>query len=271
MFVKYPKIETSVGRRSADGQEWILTEKVHGANFSMMVSNNDRSIHCFKRTGPIYSAEDVMDRVRETHIFPHVLLGVLAEFCTGDFFYYHERVVKREEKRVWQLFEACKKRDPTTTQMTVYGELFGGAYPHKDVAPVPEIKKPVQVRIYYASDVHFMAFDMRTDSKSFLPYADAMELFEQVGMLFAEPLARNKDLGVLLRQFDLERFPSTIPLLLRLPPLPFNTIEGFVYRTLTGPRHLIKRKSKRFEEVEFLGCLAVLRICVIHPFLSSSG
>lgn len=40
-----------------------------------------------------------------------------------------------------------------------YGELFGGKYPHPDVAAHPDVR-PIQSGVYYCPDLRFAAFDV---------------------------------------------------------------------------------------------------------------
>lgn len=39
---------------------------------------------------------------------------------------------------ILKAFQIIKNRDnPTTKAVRIHGEIFGGAYPHKDVKPIP--------------------------------------------------------------------------------------------------------------------------------------
>jgi hypothetical protein len=46
------------------------------------------------------------------------------------------KVVKRYNEKVLKAFEIVKKDFPELETLRIFGELFGGGYPHKDVTPV---------------------------------------------------------------------------------------------------------------------------------------
>lgn len=46
------------------------------------------------------------------------------------------------------------------TIVKVYGELFGGCYPHKDVTPSKNKVKRIQKGVWYSPYVRFYAFDI---------------------------------------------------------------------------------------------------------------
>ena len=156
----------------------------------------------------------------------------------------------------------------------IYGELFGGLYSHKDkkYLPKPGIKH-VQKGVYYSPALHFYAFDIRTNyfedddekdssnkpkkkQKSVkLEFGKSLEIFKKSGFLYCEPLK----IGTFDEciSFDVEKFESTIPSKLGLPPptdpqndTPIKNIaEGIVLRKLYGRHASIKIKAKAFYEV----------------------
>jgi len=74
------------------------------------------------------------------------------------------------------------------------GELFGGAYPHKDVPANPKVK-PVQTGIWYSPNIEFIAFDLAfevensaTTGRQYADYESAIAVFTKAKLFYAEPL-----------------------------------------------------------------------------------
>lgn len=151
--------------------------------------------------------------------------------------------------------------------MYIYGEIFGGCYPHPAVAPDHSVR-PVQTGVYYSPRIEFSAFDLATSSaaaaaaaatvasRTFLPYADAVAIFKAAGHPYQEPLFVGKYEQV--QNYEI-RFVSRVPERLGLPPLTdrSNWAEGVVikpYRVAyvegeKGPlRPIFKRKIAEFDE-----------------------
>jgi len=137
------------------------------------------------------------------------------------------------------------------TLLYIYGEFFGGVYPHKDL-PRPT-QTPVQRGVYYCPHYEFYGFDVRTDSsKGYLDYDKAVALFEECGFYYAKPLATGP-LEELLKMDP--AFQTSIPSIFNLPPLEKNTSEGLVLKPVktlyftSGSRVILKNKSEDFLEV----------------------
>lgn len=75
--------------------------------------------------------------------------------------------------------------------ITVYGELFGGHYPHDSVSPVSGLK-PVQTGIYYSPSLEFFVFDIaihkQDKAAAFLSYGDMRDLCIQSGFQYVHAL-----------------------------------------------------------------------------------
>ena len=130
-YEKMPDSLNKLGFSDAEFSElkkitWVVTEKVHGANFSFVYANG--LLKFAKR----------------------------KEFLswTDDFFGF-QLVVNRLENKVLRLFEQLEK-DLPARKWQIYGELFGGHYPHPDV-PAKENLFPIQTGVYYSPDIHFCA------------------------------------------------------------------------------------------------------------------
>lgn len=139
---KYNEIEnahnlTKVAAIRESGYEgkWCLTEKIHGTNFSIRINLNDMSVFFCNRTAVV-----------------------------GDNFYNHLHVVNENikpdyDRLVKNLKEIYGDSLDEYHQVAVFGELFGGFYPHPEVQACPRAKK-VQKGIWYTPDNEFMAFDI---------------------------------------------------------------------------------------------------------------
>ncbi|KAL6064768.1 RNA ligase [Balamuthia mandrillaris] len=203
---------------------WVITEKVHGANFAFITDGAD--IKCAKRSGLLKEEED---------------------------FYCWPQVLQKHEPFIRSAFAFLKERIQFDV-LTIYGELFGGMYPHEDVPKVEGVKH-VQKGVYYCPTVEFYAFDVHVtnpDGNRYLSVDFALEVFQTAQFPFyAEPLARGTFHELL--KFDVEQFHSTIPAKLGLPLLPENIAEGVVLRPALSEQFgcwpCLKLKSERFHEV----------------------
>jgi Rnl2 family RNA ligase len=154
------------------------------------------------------------------------------------------------------VFEQAKKYHPETHRVTIYGELFGGIYPHDDVKDTGH--QPVQKGVYYCPWIDFYAFDIMihdTVKKDpyWMNYTHAMKCFESANMFYAKPLRE----GNLNDCFSFNiKINSSIPKLLGLPSLNKNQIEGVIIKCsepliLPGrhDRAIFKHKNDKFAEV----------------------
>lgn len=213
-WTKYPKMPDQ-SHPSVRG-EYIVSEKIHGANFSILISPAG-NVEFAKRTGILGNADD----------------------------FYSIRTSGFLEEKLFPLARAIKD----DTEIHIYGELFGGSYPHSDIEPIVGMK-PVQRGIWYSPGLEFIAFDVRTNG-AFLDHDDAKELCEQAGFMFVAPLFR----GSLAECNSFpNRFDSTIPARFGLSPLSEpNLAEGVVIRPAREPLHgnnrgLFKSKIPEFQE-----------------------
>jgi|SRR5580704_18048064 Rnl2 family RNA ligase len=209
--------------------EWVVTEKIHGANFALV--SDGVAIRTAKRK---------------------------AFLSPGEDFFGHEAVLARLAPAVLRLVERARARDAGVTRVLVYGERFGGGYPHVDVAPDPSVQ-PVQTGVWYAPGIAFAAFDVGVvregdEARAYLDHDDAAALLAEAGIFHVGPLFRGA-------YADAAAFPlgfeTTIPAALGLPPLgPSNKAEGVVIkpaRTVTlrdgrAIRPVVKRKIPEFAE-----------------------
>ncbi len=203
-------------------------EKVHGANFSFVYENKNLSFA--KRKEPIK--------------------------WTDDFFGF-QLIVSRIEENVIRLFEELS-HDFKADKYVLYGELFGGKYPHSNVNPDTNIQA-IQTGIYYSPTIEFYAFDIalefhNTQAKSYLDYQKAISYFEKFNLVHAKILFSGKLNDAL--NFNI-RINSQVPSQLGLPALENNLIEGVVIKPLNhqsvlqqNPRPILKVKNPEFDEEE---------------------
>jgi len=228
-YVPYPKIVDSLAawnadeleRRALDKQVWVASEKLHGAN--LCIATDGTQIVVAKRRAVLDPTES---------------------------FFAYKRAVAPLVTGVRRVFRALA----TDSWAFIYGELFGGEYPHPDVAPI-EAVHPVQSAIYYSPDVRFCAFDLATVDASgngaFVSYRRAVDLFQSAGIPLAPILAT----GTLSELLSLPvTFATRVPGQLGLPALPDNWAEGMVIKPwdaetpLAEPRRVVKRKRPEFAE-----------------------
>jgi Rnl2 family RNA ligase len=227
-FTSYEKIAETTAKWGLDEKayrqlrraSWVVTEKIHGANFSFVVDGE--TLHCANRRHLLEEDEEFFgwQQVRD-RLAPAV--REVAKQLPGE-------------------------------RITIYGELFGGTYPHPEVPAVPGAQ-PVQTGVWYAPDVQLCAFDIAMGSESkrrYLDYERTVALCTNAGLLVAEPLFIG---GYEAAQEYPVRFDSTLPRRLGLPALPpgTNIAEGVVvkpYREIAGVsvRPIIKRKIPEFAE-----------------------
>lgn len=231
-FKKYSSIENTFDKEFLDKVKselaenvlYAVQEKVHGANFSLVTDGN--TIFAGKRTGLIEANQK---------------------------FYEHEELLERYTPKVIALFSSMKQKYSDVVSMTVYGEIFGGSYPHPEVKNNSQIIC-IQKGVYYCPNHEFYAFDLylnTIESGRYLSVNEASEFFEQHAFLYAKTLF----VGTLEEclQYPNE-FPSLVSGWLGLPPLDDNVCEGVVIRPLevmylhNGARVLLKNKNSRFAE-----------------------
>lgn len=227
-FNKYNSIENayqedflqSIREQGFGHLEYTVQEKVHGANLSFITDG--KNIVCAKRTAILLDTE---------------------EFFNSKF------VKAKYEDKLLQLFEEVNRLYKTQT-LSIFGELFGGGYPHAEVPPVADAKL-VQRGIYYCPENDFYAFDILLDNGTYLDLDTVNALFEKMGFLYAQTLFRGSLADCLAYPNE---FKTTLPDRFKLPELPGNFCEGVVIRPIKpqflggGSRVLIKNKNEKWAE-----------------------
>ena len=225
---KYSSIENTYREEfieliKAEGKntgEWVVTEKIHGGQLALY-----------------YDGSELKASTR-------------TAFLTQDMnFFNYEKVVAANADKVKAIYQILVKERGSVSLLIIYGELFGGDYPHPDVPKVKNAKR-LQKGVFYHPDNLFYAFDIRVDGR-FLSVDDANRLFEAVDMFYAKPLMRGTFEECLKYP---NKFPSKISEWLGLPPLEDNIAEGIVIKPVNpeflqiGERVILKSKNEKFEE-----------------------
>ena len=226
--IKYSSIENTYRQQfidlikedGLDAGEWVVTEKIHGGQLSIYYDGNE--IKASTRTS--FLTEDV------------------------DFFNW-PKVLADNQDKVKELYDILKSKNKDISVVIVYGELFGGSYPHPEVNKVKGAKR-LQKGVHYHPDNLFYAFDIRVDGK-YLSVDECNELFEQVGLFYARPIFRGTFEECLNYP---NKFISKISGWLGLPPIEDNVAEGIVIKPVEprflgiGERAILKSKNEKFEE-----------------------
>jgi Rnl2 family RNA ligase len=140
--------------------------------------------------------------------------------------------------------------------VVLYGELYGGAYPHPDVAPVPGLA-PVQTGIWYAPDLRYAVFDVlvasgEDDEGEFLAHREVVALAREIGLDSPPVLHSGPRAAVLMVPV---RQATRVPIGLGLPELAGNFAEGVVLkpdaRARPSARIVYKQKITEFDELRF--------------------
>ena len=231
-FKKYNSIENSfcrefmekvVAEMPAD-LEYVVQEKVHGANTSFLCDGT--SMRFAKRTSMLEDDERFYD-------YPELL----ERYCV----------------KVTALAMDVMGRYAGTRSVNIFGEMFGGAYPHKDVQPNRNVTI-IQKGVCYTPEHEFYGFDIYlagNESGRYLPVDEINELFEKHGFFYARTLFKGT-LSDCLKYPN--AFQSKIAEWLGLPPIDDNICEGVVIRPVVpmylrnGSRVLIKSKNEKFAE-----------------------
>lgn len=227
-FKKYNSIEnsyqddfiSSIIEQGFGDLTYVVQEKVHGANLSFITDG--QNILSAKRTELILDSEE---------------------------FYNSKFVLANYKDKILNLHKAIST-DIDSKTVTIFGEIFGGGYPHPDI-PKDDIAKLVQRGIYYCPQNDFYAFDILIDNDKYLDVETANAYFEMFGFVYAKTLHKGTLKDCLAYS---NTFKTTIPTEYNLPELDGNICEGVVVRPTeatffrNGSRVIIKNKNEKWAE-----------------------
>ena len=204
-------------RQHLDAKETcVVQEKIHGANFSF------------------WCTEDVISTAsRNKFLEP------------GTNFFNWEQVLEKYRPNIQKLCSMVNK----PTEVILYGEIYGGNYPHDNVKAVDGAQQ-VQSKIYYCAHNDFHGFDIKVNGE-YLPVDEVNRLYETCGIPYACTLYEGT-LDACLQYPN--QFITTLPSMHNCPPIKGNTCEGIVIKPKRpaflpgGERVILKDKNKQFVE-----------------------
>lgn len=231
-FKKYSSIDNAITREfmervrteMPEDLEWVVQEKVHGANTSFLCDGED--VKFAKR------------------------MSVLSD---DDKFYDFQSMLETYDPRVLSLFKRIHETHPDVSAISVFGEMFGGRYAHEGVPAVKGLTL-IQKGVNYTPVHEFYGFDIylfEGESGYYLAVDEVNSLFEAEDFFYARSLMRGS-LAECLKYPN--AFQSKISQWLGLPDIDDNICEGVVIRPVVpqylrnGSRVLIKSKNARFAE-----------------------
>jgi Rnl2 family RNA ligase len=202
-FLPFPKLPC---RGSADADVWVALEKIHGAHLVMDV--DARTVRFGKRKGWLQENEPFFGW--------QLLRGALRESA----------------RKVFDQLDADR--------VVLYGELFGGGYPHPQVAD--KGLTPVQTGVWYSPDLRWALFEVRADDE-YLSWSECQALASKAGIVTPPVIARGKKAEIDALP---DRFPSRLAVSLGLPLLgDGNLAEGLVVKPDARMAAAIYASSKR--------------------------
>ena len=240
-FFSYPDIENSYQQGFIDKIKeagygeipYLITEKIHGAN-----------------------SQIEYDVTTEEFLY-----GNRSKFLAEDEKFYNlQKCLKKYEDSVKKLSRILKKDLAVMGQqlktVIVYGEIFGGTYPHEDVQKDRNGIK-VQKGVFYSPSNDWLAFDVAytvfgSDNRYFLSGNRFFSLCVVSGIDVVPVLCEAKNLDEALAYKD--DMPSFVYHKYKLPKIEDNIMEGIVIRPLNDDvwfgnhRLILKKKNDKFKE-----------------------
>ena len=231
-FKKYSSIENTFNKdfmdeiksEGFDSLQYVVQEKVHGANCCLVT--NGQTVQFAKRTGWVEA---------------------------GEKFYNYEDLLERYKDKAISLYHRIKARYTDLESIAIFGEMFGGKYPHPDVKNNTRLTC-IQKGVSYCPEHEFYAFDLSiqtAETRRYLSLDEMNGYFEDGYFFYAKTLMQGT-LEACLAYPD--AFQSRIAEWLGLPAIEDNICEGVVIRPVephyfkNGSRLLLKSKNSRFAE-----------------------
>lgn len=196
---------------------WTVTEKIHGANFSVMLNDYDELV-CCKRSGEILPDE--------------------------KFFSYQEVVRKYGEniKRLIKHFRGLHQ----TNNVQVFGEIYGGNSNDQVKSKFGSIQKEV----FYTPEIEFAMFQVLINTDTWMNVFDVM----LEGAVYGVPVAPRLFVGTLNEALNYTNEFNSVVAKNHGYVFDNNTCEGVVIEPITplmlsnGSRVIIKNKNSKFTE-----------------------
>ncbi len=228
---KYPSLNSEslrIEKISVD-DDWFVTEKIHGSNFQLKMDGAQLKV--YSRNCRLSLPGDEADGEQTFPITPKYL-----------------PVVEKNRAAMLALGPG----------LSVFGELFGGAYPG-----VKSAGKPVQREVMYCGHYEFFVFDVYDHAtEKFWDFGKTLEVCTEAGLSVVPVIKRCNfdELAEFLNAPDFERLTS-VPARFDLPDLPNNVLEGYVVRPAHEPtemdfkhgRRAYKARTKAYRETKSMG------------------
>lgn len=211
--------------------KWVVTEKIHGANFCILT--NGQQVKFAKRKALLKPSED---------------------------FFAYQTIQQELRDKAIAIFDLVKQQVPTIEYISLYGELFGGAYPHGNITPNPNFQ-PIQTGVYYSTNIEFSAFDLAYvthKARHYLDFHTFSSFCKKADLLCVTPLLIGSYQAA--QQFSPD-FETKIPAILDMPSMSIiqksNKAEGIVIKPVQDcwmqvnnkmVRPIFKVKHKAFKE-----------------------
>lgn len=204
--------------------EWCVMEKLHGSCVS---------IYCDGVTCQTASRNHMLSEHE------------------SDLFYKFGTIKSAVYERAKDLFHyfADSGKYGEVKEIILYGELFGGIYPHEDVDRVEGVAQ-VQKGVYYSPGLHYHVFDIAVNGQ-LISYNDVERACKDLWVPYCVVLKRGTMRECLEYPND---FETTIPDILGLPKIKDNIAEGVVLKPVepkfmpSGSRVILKNKNDKFKE-----------------------
>lgn len=236
-FKKYPSIENSYQEKHMNylrehgfarpDKVWCVTEKLHGSNLGIYCDENE----C--RTASRNN---------------------LLQEKDSDAFYKFVQIKEKVYEQVVNIFKYFDITLDEVNNIVVYGELFGGAYPHPEVERNTKVSS-VQKGVFYSPNIHFHIFDIMVvydnGTEIFIDYDFVTHLCKMMLIPYCEILFIGT-MDECLAYANNNK--STIPGILGLPEIEDNIMEGTVVKPIKaeflkcGSKVVLKNKNEKFKE-----------------------
>lgn len=232
-FVKYNSIENilreeninAIIEQGFSGGEWCASNKIHGANLSFWCDSTE--VRAARRSG--FLGKDGSGLYNSQTVF-HNYSGTMRDMYN----YFQAQFV----------FDA----------MVVYGELFGGSYPHPEVDRIKNASK-VQDGVFYCPHNDFYMFDVAFYIKDVLIFFLSKTTIAFLGEKFDIPYLNIMYKGTFQEMLALNPiFEDPTYSKYNLPKIENNMSEGLVISPVDtkffngGSRVILKSKNPNFSE-----------------------
>mmetsp|Transcript_58170 Transcript_58170/g.119002 ORF Transcript_58170/g.119002 Transcript_58170/m.119002 type:complete len:371 (+) Transcript_58170:43-1155(+) len=252
-FRAYAKMADSSSKFGNVDGHFVVTEKVHGAHFCVVIDLQCGGTVRFAKRSEILAPEENFYGYLDSNI-PKQCQNVSPE-------------IVRQIAGLAERNQLAGHRFQDVQRIRVHGELFGGKYP--GIASPTSVHGPVQNGVWYSNKMEFFAYDIAievckpdTDGAAqkierYLDYKD----FRSVCLSSGLQCVHHIFIGTFQQCLDVNpEFQSRIAEILGLPPLPDNLAEGLVIKACkedsniygnNTTRRIMKRKIARFSEKQY--------------------